>query len=174
MCDLQTSAAEACARFALRLLPATAGPAPRAEMPTEGIQVLCTAKKGESAAGRRGKCLGAARAAAAAAAAASKAARQKTPAIVIIAALCFPCYSGSSAPQHSASMPQKGLHPLRHLVRVVQRNGASFTLETTMRRSAPYVLQSVRLRVGAGQEPPGQCGALGSSPPPATATEQHL
>jgi hypothetical protein len=37
---------------------------------------------------------------------------------------------------------KKGLQPLLHTVRVVMRNGASFNLQTTMRRSTPYMLQA--------------------------------
>ncbi|KAL4451540.1 hypothetical protein ABPG75_007202 [Micractinium tetrahymenae] len=49
-----------------------------------------------------------------------------------------------SQPQEPAvagTMPQRGLHPLLHTVRVVMRNGASFTMQSTMRRTTPYVLQ---------------------------------
>jgi hypothetical protein len=41
-------------------------------------------------------------------------------------------------------MPQKGLHPLLRTCRVVMRNGASFEIQTTMNRSTPYMLQTVR------------------------------
>jgi hypothetical protein len=40
-------------------------------------------------------------------------------------------------------MVQKGIHPLLNTLRVVMRNGASFTIQTTLRRSAPYMLQTV-------------------------------
>ena len=43
---------------------------------------------------------------------------------------------------------KKGLQPLLHTVRVVTRNGASFNIQTTMRRSTPYMLQAVRRRWG--------------------------
>ena len=39
---------------------------------------------------------------------------------------------------------KKGLQPLLHTVRIVMRNGASFNIQTTMRRSTPYMLQAVR------------------------------
>ncbi|KAI3437645.1 hypothetical protein D9Q98_000096 [Chlorella vulgaris] len=39
-------------------------------------------------------------------------------------------------------MVQKGIHPLLNTLRVVMRNGASFTIQTTLRRSAPYMLQT--------------------------------
>lgn len=43
-------------------------------------------------------------------------------------------------------MPQRGLHPLLHTVRMVLRNGASFEMQTTMRRTSPYMLQQARAR----------------------------
>ncbi|PRW20871.1 Leucine Rich Repeat isoform B [Chlorella sorokiniana] len=62
-----------------------------------------------------------------------------------------------ASPHHRSSLPgarsriskrsssmgvKKGLQPLLHTVRVVMRNGASFNLQTTMRRSTPYMLQA--------------------------------
>lgn len=41
-------------------------------------------------------------------------------------------------------MPQKGIHPLLNTMRVVMRDGSSFTVQTTLRRLAPYMLQVVR------------------------------
>lgn len=37
---------------------------------------------------------------------------------------------------------KKGIHPLRRVMRVVMRNGASFQLQTVLNRSAPYMLQT--------------------------------
>ena len=63
---------------------------------------------------------------------------------------------------------KKGLQPLMHTVRVVMRNGASFNIQTTMRRAGPYMLQTVSanevLRPGRPGAGPGavrsvQCDA---------------
>lgn len=56
-------------------------------------------------------------------------------------------------PSVAGTMPQRGLHPLLHTVRVVMRNGASFTMQTTMRRTTPYVLQHVSTCVLSGSFP---------------------
>ena len=36
---------------------------------------------------------------------------------------------------------KKGIHPLRRMMRVVMRNGASFQVQTVLNRTAPYILQ---------------------------------
>jgi large subunit ribosomal protein L31 len=36
---------------------------------------------------------------------------------------------------------KKGIHPLRRMMRVVMRNGASFQVQTVLNRTAPYMLQ---------------------------------
>jgi hypothetical protein len=54
-------------------------------------------------------------------------------------------------------MPQKGIHPFLRTCRVVMRNGASFEIQTTMNRSTPYMLQTVRR--GPLPAPQRRCGA---------------
>lgn len=49
------------------------------------------------------------------------------------------CWYGRS---ESYNLMKKGIHPLMRATRVVMRNGASFNLQTVMKRAAPYILQS--------------------------------
>ena len=58
---------------------------------------------------------------------------------------------------------KKGIRPLMNSVRVVLRNGASFQLATTMRRSGPVFLQHVRAGGGAArQAAPAGAGCWGA------------
>lgn len=81
-------------------------------------------------------------------------------------------------------MVQKGIHPLLNTLRVVMRNGASFTIQTTLRRSAPYMLQTVGALAQSLPTPPPLwllrccctplkpvivCGLLPRNPPVAVA-----
>lgn len=61
-------------------------------------------------------------------------------------------------PSVAETMPQRGLHPLLHTVRIVMRNGASFTMRTTMRRTTPYMLQHVSSWLFGGSWPPALQG----------------
>lgn len=55
---------------------------------------------------------------------------------------------------------KKGMQPLLHTMRVVMRNGASFNIQTTMRRSTPYMLQAVSR--GGGSRHGQRVGPLSS------------
>lgn len=37
---------------------------------------------------------------------------------------------------------KKGIHPLMRTMRVVMRNGASYTIQTVLNRTTPYMLQA--------------------------------